>query len=364
MLYCFNGHEFKDHKQANNDIKYAKSKNVFIYYDEQEDTFKDTNDNIVNVEGQMVIPSSFVFQLPKMIEALEKAKAIIPNTNEDIKKVEEWYKYVETQRLIMPFTGSDVKDPEFLNFIIEMFKDKMSVFLKTRNKDFNGIIDIEDLVNEDSDLRKAFAYHEDEEFIISERVEINEDELGQEEYRFLVFNGQILNVSRITDTTYHKIPIEAIEYANRVIESLPKSFPRTFTLDIFSYQNMYDIIEFNPLEASGRYLYNSIFTASDDLTHEDIECIPEERDKEEVSYEVTKDLKASTLKKVQGTFAQDYDDIKRYGKRVEGFVHIHGLPEGVKINIDELFANMTLLEEENEFHDLDQSYKKSLTNDN
>ena len=35
--------------------------------------------------------------------------------------------------------------------------------------------------------------------------------------------------------------------------------------------------------------------------------------------------------------AKDYDDIKRYGKRVEGFVHIFGLPEGIKIDLDKLF---------------------------
>ena len=38
---------------------------------------------------------------------------------------------------------------------------------------------------------------------------------------------------------------------------------------------------------------------------------------------------------VKGSFAKDYDDIQKFGKRVEGFVHIFGLPEGIKINLDE-----------------------------
>ena len=120
----------------NREIAYALEHNSFIYYDETENIFKDYNDNIVEVNGIKVIPSSFVLQLPNMINALIKNGAIIPNTLEDISKVEEWYNYFETQRLIVSFTGKDLQDQEFLSYISEVFSKNPEVFLKTKKKLF------------------------------------------------------------------------------------------------------------------------------------------------------------------------------------------------------------------------------------
>lgn len=359
MLYCFNDKFFYNLPRTNREIAYAISHNCFIYYDEENNIFKDYNDNIVDVKNQKVIPSSFIIQLPKLIEALQLNGAIIPNTLEEIQKVESWYEYFETQRLIVPFTANDLHDKEFLNYLYEVFQKNPEVFLKTKKKDFNGIIDLCDLFDESSDLRKAFSYHEDEEFIISEKVEINEDEMGQEEYRIFIYKDRIMNISRITDTTYHQIPDELIEYVNRVIESRPNNFPSTYVLDVFSYMNMYDILEINPFEASGKYLYNSIFSFSDDLKHQDIEKLPEEKDSSEVSYTKEKNMFPSTLKKVNGTFAKDYEDIKQFGNRVEGFVHIYGLPQGIKIDLKELLSQATLVTEDTNLKDSDEP--KSLT---
>lgn len=360
MLYCFNDKNFRNLPRTNREIAYAEQHNSFIYYAEDENEFKDYNDNIVDVKGKKVIPSSFVLQLPNMINALIERGAIIPNTLEEINKVEEWYKYFETQRLIIPFTPSDLDDQEFLNYLYEVLKRNPEVFLKTKKKDFNGLIDLTELFDKESDLRKAFSYHQDEEFIISEKVDVNQDEIGKEEYRVFIYKNRIMNISRITDSTYHKIPEDLVEYIYSVLERRPTNFPSTFVLDVFSYQHLYDILEINPFEASGKYLYNSIFSFSSDLTHQDIENIPEEKDKSEVSYDSSNNLVPSTLKKVQGSFAKDYDDIKRYGKRVEGFVHLYGLPEGIKINIDELLANATLVDDDEGLSKISEE-PKSLT---
>ena len=158
-----------------------------------------------------------------------------------------------------------------------------------------------------------------------------------------------MNISRITDTVYHTIPQDLIDYVEKLLSRLPRNFPRTFVLDVFSYQHMYDVLECNPIEASGRYLYNSVFSISEDLTHTNIESIPEEKDSTKVSYSNEEAMKPSTLVKVQGSFAKDYDDIKRYGKRVEGFVHIFGLPEGIKIDLDSLLGSITTIDENTSF---------------
>ena len=75
----------------------TKTPDETIYVNDEKITV--TNNHIpetVDVNGIKVIPSSFVLQLPNMINALIKNGAIIPNTLEDINKVEEWYKYFET----------------------------------------------------------------------------------------------------------------------------------------------------------------------------------------------------------------------------------------------------------------------------
>ncbi len=243
-------------------------------------------------------------------------------------------------------------------------KTNPEVFLKTIKKDYNGLIDLSELFDKDSDLRKAFELHLDEEFIISEKVDINEDELGREEYRAFIYKGKIMNISRITDTTYHKIPQDLIDYIEELLQKLPSNFPKTFTLDIFSYQHMYDVLELNPIEASGRYLYNSVFNITEDLTHQDIEHIPSEKDKEQVSYETNHNLQSSTLVSVPKSFAKDYDDIKKYGKRVDGFVHIYGLPEGVKIDIDKLFKKSESLMSDADLSPGTDEKRLSLTNPN
>lgn len=273
--------------------------------------------------------------------------------------VESWYNYIVTNRNMISFTGDMLNDQEFLNYLYEVYGQNPEVFLKTAKKDFNGIIDLSDLFDENSDLRKAFKYHENEEFLLSEKVDINQDEIGSQEYRIFIYQGRIMNISRITDTIYHTIPIELIEYVEELLTRLPNNFPKSFVVDIFSYSNMYDILEFNPIEASGKYLYNSVFSISQDLTHSNIEDIPKEKDKTEVSYTSNESLKPSTLEKVNGSFAKDYDDIKRYGKRVEGYIHIFGLPEGIKIDLDSLFGSITDIQEDNEFDN--NPHTKSLT---
>ncbi|MGN1372213.1 MAG: hypothetical protein ACI4XM_08070 [Candidatus Coprovivens sp.] len=350
MYYCYNNKEFTNLPRTNREIEYALSQNAFIYYDETTNEFKDSQDNIIDVKGKKIIPSSFIFQLPNMIKALIEQGAIIPNNIEALNKIEEWYNYFETKRLIISFTGSYLHDKEFLQYLYKVFHNKTEVFLKTKKKDFNGIIDLSELFDENSALRKAFTYHEDEEFIISEKVDINEDELGKEEYRIFIYKNRIMNISRITDTTYHRIPIEVIEYVERILEHKNPNFPDTFVIDIFSYQNMYDILELNPFEASGKYLYNTIFSFSQDLTHQDIENIPPEKDQSSVSYSNEEQTIPSTLKLINGTFAKDYEDIKRFGEPIKGYIHVEGLSQDTKIDIKSLLKILTPLKDDSELN--------------
>ena len=248
----------------------------------------------------------------------------IPNSLEDIELILEWYKYIETKRELVNFTGKELKDNSFQTYLFEKFGSDAEIFLKTKNKDFNGIVDLSELLNGKSPLRKAFEYHQDEEFLISEKVNIDEDEMGKVEYRAFIYKGKIMNVSRFVDKRYHQIPPEVINYINIVLEDLPERFPKTFVLDIVSYNSILDICELNPYEGSGKYLYNTVFEESPDLTHEQMTKVPKERENAELSFYTVEKLEASTTKTIKESFSKDYNDIVLFGQRINGFVHIDG----------------------------------------
>ena len=187
------------------------------------------------------MPISDVRALNNLIEALEKQGAIIPNTRKDIDTIKEWYKHIPTKRKIIYFTGHMLSDNKFLKEICNTFSNNEEIFLKTKEKDFNGIISLEELINPESDLRKAFSYHQNDEFILSEKINIDKDEIGKKEYRTFIYYDQIMNISRITDNTYHKIPIEVLDKIQKTIKEKPQSFPTTFVLDIFSSNDTLDI---------------------------------------------------------------------------------------------------------------------------
>ena len=113
--------------------------------------------------------------------------------------------------------------------------------------------------------------HQDDDFIISDVVEIMRDGFGPLEYRGFVIDGELFNVSRVHDYLMERVPEEYINKMKNVIESVKDSeFPKTFVVDVFSYvddkgNSCVDVLECNPLVASGTYLYNSVFSKTSTL---------------------------------------------------------------------------------------------------
>ncbi len=111
-------------------------------------------------------------------------------------------------------------------------------------------------------------------------------------------------------------------------------------------------MEFNPLEGSGKYLYNSVFEKSSDLLHEEITKVPLERKTEALSFErKEQDLTASTLEHVKNTFAKDLRDISMFGERQTGYYHVFGLPKpkGAHISLTELLKDWEKVKEDENF---------------
>lgn len=347
MYYCYS---FKENaytsEQVKREIERAKEENKYLYYDRELDQFFDQDNQVVDLSGVEVFPVSDSLYLMTFLEKLASEGAIYPTTVQDYSMIKEWYKYIETKRDIVSFTKDDLLDESFLTYLLEVFS-KTDVFFKTRTKDYHGIVSLEELFSEDSALRKSCSYHPDEEFIISKKVDIDHDDLGNVEYRAFVYQGEVMNISRLTHKNYHQIPEVVLTYLHSILDHmLPEEFPTTFCLDLFSHQGGLDILEFNPLESSGKYLYNTIFEFSDDLSHSDIEKVPSERKYNQPGYQVEEKLQNSTTDTSIGTFSNDYKNIQSYGERIvaedvleylgNGYCHVFGGSDVQKIDIQEL----------------------------
>lgn len=334
MLYCFSRNTAPNERIKREMIR-AKKEHAFIYYNFDQKKFLDENNQEVEIQNKDVMPICGALELNQMLEALETASANIPNPNKEIEKISEWYKYITPKRKLITFRGAMLDDQQFLLDLFKEFSKDLEVFLKTKRKDFNGIVILNDIFDKNSKLRKALSYHLDDEFIITKKVDIDSDYLEKEEYRAFIKDRNIMNISRTVDKTYHVIPNKVIDYIKSVVEKLPQEFPNTFVLDVFSYNNQLDILEFNPLETSEKYLYNSVFEMSNDLSHMNIRKVPEERLIPDLSYIYNEaSLRPSTTKSVENSFAKDYDDIKKYGDRQKGHINICGLPEGAELNLN------------------------------
>lgn len=134
-------------------------------------------------------------------------------------------------------------------YIKEFYKDR--AFVKTLHKHMSAIFPDDPYV-----LEYIMGGHE---AILSEVMDIKKDEEGTLEYRCYVINNKLNSISRYSD--YKKIPVprKAIEYAKKVIDMNKNVFVPHYILDICELTDgYYDIVEFNCLESSGRYIDNSV----------------------------------------------------------------------------------------------------------
>lgn len=228
-----------------------------------------------------------------------------------ISKIELWPLYFKTNRNVLVFEGRELLTEETATYIKKLFGDKM--FIKTVDKNFTGVINPSILENRNCNFCKALKLHERELFIVSDFVDIKEDKLGTKEYRCIVVNGKLYNISRLTFHKKHKIEQNVLQFA----QNIAKSYTGSYVVDLMeNSEGLIDVVEFNPIEASGMYLYNSIIDSSVDLAHEDIDFLPAEADRNTIDTEPIKPNLNSRCKwDNYGEFAADLRSICTIGER-------------------------------------------------
>lgn len=242
-----------------------------IIYNSEKKQFFDVSGKRANLDNEILFPISGICQIEEMQVEAEKQSIELISTLTDDDYVQRWINFYKPKRKISIIKGSDFLDPIVIESIREEVGERF--FFKTLDKNYSAIAKVDYLMNENSVLFNALVKHSDEEFIISEAVDIIEDEIGKLEYRCVVIKGVLKNISRTTNVSKHEISLSVINKAKDIMNELGKKiFPISYVLDLFEYINqkgelVLDILECNPICFSGLYLYNSFISEDKDLTH-------------------------------------------------------------------------------------------------
>lgn len=319
------------------EMEYAKSLGVYLYYDQDEDKFYDKNNLLVDIKDKLIFPRTGALQAKDLVEAIINHGGISLVNQDDYEKTLNWPYYLKTIRKNIVLSGSEIlENPQY---IINMFNSD-TVFFKTKFKNFSQIIKTTEFLKNDSPFINALKEHLHEDFIISDAVSIVHDEYGPLEYRAFIVRGEIFNISRISDNLLCRIPTEILNKLQSIIASLKETeFSDSYVIDLFVYKNQtdeteIDVLECNPIIASGTYLYNSIFEKSKDLKHNcPSASIPTEKIQydsgEEYSFNAINESTPSIYYNLPGGFAADLTSFSIFGTKSSGNMFFHFSGSGI-----------------------------------
>lgn len=261
-------------------IIYLKNNRNVCFFDDEKNCFLDTNLEKMSIDKKIIIPYSYCEET--MIPVIKAQGGIIPCEIDNYSTVHKWLLFYKPERKMQLIKGKDLLDPACLDIIEEEYGSE--IFFKTVEKAYTDIVKIEYLRDAKSLIHVALSLHPDDEFIISEVLDLLTDNISSKEYRVFVYNNKVLNISRYTEFTLHQIDEKILTKAEKVIEEMKgKSFPSAYVVDLCEYEDKdgedkIDVVEFNPFYSSGRYLYNSIdYMPADDILHKDIFNVAIER---------------------------------------------------------------------------------------
>lgn len=267
MIYCFDTRSPWDYTKK--EIAISKKNGNGMLYDSSLKKFIDYEGNIINIKDKLVFPRTGVSQIYDINNEIVNQGGVPVVSNEQINIIENWPNYYFDKRKSKIIKGYELIDIDIIKEIEVSYGQE--IFIKTKLKNFSGIIPIELLLDKECAFYKTLLHHLDDDFIISKKVNIAEDEYGKKEYRCFVVNNEIYNISRFTTSILHNIDFKILNELQKIVENLKGEFPNFYVLDLFEYQidgkNYIDIVEFNPIHSSGPYLYNSCIMKSDDILH-------------------------------------------------------------------------------------------------
>lgn len=320
------------------EAEYAKELGKYLFYDDKKDVFLDKDGNVVDITGYDIFPRTGALDAEKIVEAIYRHGGFSTFVKiGDYEKTLDWPKYVSTRRHNVIMTGQEILD-NGKRIVEEFGLDK--VFFKTKHKNYSQVLSVEKLLEKEGAFYNALKAHKEDDFIISDVVNIIEDEFGNLEYRAYVTNGGLNNISRVHDYLVGYVSPDVSEFIEGVIKKLKDTdFPSSFVIDVFECidengESYLDVLECNPIVASGTYLYNSVFGRRGYLNHVPIngdmdpyDTIPYEKLKygpKELYSKTSQDKgRPSICYNLPGGFAGDLLSFNLFGRASNGmYIHI------------------------------------------
>ena len=279
MIYCYD--KRYPLESFEEEIESCQKENPVVFYDDEKEVFVDLEGNVVSIENQVLLGRTWANHIKELDDVILSCGGILAIDEEETEKIALWPKYYQPKRKAFIFTGEELLDEEIVLRLESTFGKE--IFIKTIEKNFNSVIPTSVLKDKNCVFYHALTNHREDAFIVSGKVDILRDQYGLLEYRCFVMNGKVANVSRMTDEILHDIDIEVVSRLQEIVEQMRNAFPSFYVVDVFAYdlngKREIDVVEFNPFQASGCYLYNSAVEISKDLTHQDLKCVPRERQK-------------------------------------------------------------------------------------
>lgn len=246
-------------------------KDMLIVFDRETKKFYDKRGEI-DVQGKVIFPRCFIPYASEFMAALQDARAISIQTEEDCEKITNWPNFIQpVHRQVISTTYGEFQ--ENCEKYRTIFK---SLFFKTALKththcilDYYGHIDVG---GEKLFFSKPPVWHvapNDSVFLSEafERIEDKENEMSCREYRVFVLDHELLSISRSYVDYPTEVPDEVRIFVEEQIKraSLIPGFPRSYVLDVGQMKvngaPVVDIIEYNPIASSGLEVCNQLTDA-------------------------------------------------------------------------------------------------------
>lgn len=276
MYYCFVEEDLTGLSDADPlmiQVKYAKHLGLFCCCHLTNGTVTDQKTQTINLECKQVFLRATCSTTVGAMELLNRLGADLVETMEDIHAIEHWDSLSLSKRQIFSVQSDSLFAAAYPSQIEEFLVATPQVFIKSREKNFCVQLPSRKLLEGNAEVLAFFREHNlscNNEFMLSELLEVKSDSLGPKEARFFVLNGMIANASRTIHSIQHNVPRRFLEkgiHLAKSVSAAQSAFPRNYVIDIGEFtkegEAFLDIVEMNPVTSSLCYVNNSIFTMED-----------------------------------------------------------------------------------------------------
>lgn len=233
---------------------------------EQQSIFDDSG-LAISIANERVLLRCAYDNLIAGLRLLETHGANLIETEDDVERIEAWYKLGLTDRQIW-----EVDFSELLAISAKLSGVVDKVFLKSQRKGFSAVISTARIAQRDPEVVAFLATQSrkhSNRMILSKYIPIKTDSFGTRETRHVILNNQVTSSSRLIHSVKHTVPKSHKVKAQEVSLQIKKmgTFPSNYVLDLGEFidvagKTYVDIVELNPLSCSMCFVNNSIFTVA------------------------------------------------------------------------------------------------------